>query len=198
MSSEHWDYELNRTLAHTHGLGDFFDGRWDYVRRTHPAVDWSDMCVFRGQILMSSLPDDPKRDDLIRHMMLVAEPSAATALMDGHFDKATSEKVEPSVDQIVVMPSAVYFMNGIICRAAMVAGSYATLTAIKMCRVGGGNPELLLATPDGRVTLSVDEARKGLNRLMRLEVGKHATALPVAGDIGPYFTDPDLAKRISL
>lgn len=195
IKNEHYDFERNRDAAHANGMGDYFDERWDTVRTEHPWIKWDDMCVFRAQALVADLPDDPSRDALIQRMLLVAEPSAVDTLVDGTFADACNLPIEEGTEQIVILPSAVFFMDGRIRRSVMMAASYVTLTSIKLCRLAGLSPELLLASPEGKTTFTLDEARAGLNRMTRLQVGGAVTP-PTASDIGPYFTDEDIADRI--
>lgn len=167
------------------------------VKAANPSIliDPERMNLFAAQAICKTMPNDPTKEQFLFYYMMVAETNGVDAVLEGRFDETCAIAVPKETEVIVVPPSVVYFLDGKIRRGVQMAVAYATITAIKLCRLAGGNPKIVLASPDKDVELTIAEAVEGLNRQMRLEIGDVVT-MPSATSRGPLWTEKSVVDRI--
>ena len=161
----------------------------------HPDVDFGVTDLYRAQILLKDMPNDPSKKDILLRMALVAEPEALESLDVGLFDDSTKENVPKHTEEVVILPSVCFFIDGRIRRGVVLTGCYGLLSGIKLAKLAGGSPKLLLALPQEAKELTMDEVREGLNRLMRMQMGV-GDELPNGKKPGPLWSDPDIYPKL--
>jgi len=179
------------------GLDESQVARLEQVAEENPQyANSGSMNVFSAQAICATLPRDPTKVEILHFMRMVSEPEALNAIDAGRFDDMAKTPVPKGTTEIVIPPAVCYFIDGKVRRAVQMAASWATFTSIKLARLQGDDPKLLLASPERDLELTTEEALDGLHRLMRLEVG-NACELPSATNIGPMWTDPDIIARVA-
>jgi hypothetical protein len=167
------------------------------VKAANPSIliDPDNLNLFAAQAICADMPDDASKEEFLFYFTMVGEAQAIEAVADGRVDEMLKTPVPKDTDVIVVCPSVVYYLDGKIRRGSQMGVAYATLTAIKLARLAGGNPRLVLASPDEDVVLDLAAATEGLNRQMRLEIAD-VVAMPSATNRGPLWTDADIVARL--